>query len=76
MTIVFHDVDNPANDKHFAGALTQIVFGSAQYQWHNREENSYADPDGPPAQSQLTANERTKYEIPKASIVVLRGQVQ
>jgi hypothetical protein len=76
VSIAFHDGDAAGSDRHFAGTVTQIVFGSAQYQWHNREENSFADPDGPPAQSQITANAQTKYEIPKASVVVLRGRVQ
>jgi hypothetical protein len=63
-------------DLHFSGTVDRIVFGSAQYQWHNHEEKSYADPDGPPARSQITAGAQTQYEIPKASIVVLRGRVQ
>ena len=62
--------------KHFAGRTTEIIFGAAQYQWHNREENSYADPDGPPAKAEINSTPQTKYEIPKASIMVLRGRIQ
>ncbi len=76
LTIAFRSVNGPMTDQHFAGPVTQITFGSAQYQWHNHEENSYADPDGPPAHSELTSTAQTTYEIPKASIVVLRGQVK
>jgi len=56
--------------------LTQVVFGAAQYQWNNHEENSYANPDGPPMRAEIAADAQTKYEIPKASVVVLRGQVK
>jgi hypothetical protein len=62
--------------QHFTGPVTQISFGSAQYQWNNHEENSYADPAGPPTQTQIEATPGTIFEIPKASIVVLRGRVE
>jgi hypothetical protein len=35
----------------------------------------HADPDGPVAHSSVTASAGTEYEIPAASIVVLRGKV-
>jgi hypothetical protein len=64
-----------SRERQFKGPVTQFTFGDAQYQWHNQEENSYADPDGPPAKSEFAADGQTRFEIPKASIVVLRGQV-
>ncbi len=76
VAIGFRSGDDPATDQHFTGPVTQLVFGSAQYQWHSHEENGYADPDGPAAQSDVTAAADTRYEIPKASIVVLRGHVK
>jgi hypothetical protein len=80
VTVAFHDGNGKnseaQSEKYFSGAISQIVFGTAQYQWHNHEENSYADPDGPLAQEQINSSPQTRYEIPKASIVVLRGRVQ
>jgi hypothetical protein len=64
------------SDKHFIGTITQIIFGAGQYRWHNHEENSYADPDGPPVQTQISATAQSRFEIPKASIMVLRGRIQ
>jgi hypothetical protein len=75
VTITFRNGEE-GSVQHFNGTVTQINFGSTQYQWHNREENSYADPDGPPSHSTLIATDQTRYEIPKASIVVLRGRVR
>lgn len=75
VSISFRDAA-AAENHSFAGLVTQIVFGPAQYQWHNHEENGFADPDNPPAQSQITATEQTRFEIPEASLVVLRGRVQ
>jgi hypothetical protein len=60
-------------ERHFSGSVTQFTFGSAQYQWHSHEENGYPDPDGPPLQSEITGG---TYEIPKASVVVLRGHIK
>jgi hypothetical protein len=55
--------------------LTRVVFGDAQYQWHSHEESGYANPDGPPLKSEIAADAQNRYEIPKASVVVLRGKV-
>ncbi len=76
LSIAFHGGTGPASEHHFAGPVTQFVFGAAQYQWNNREENSYASPDGPPVKSEITADGSSKFEIPKASVVVLRGQAK
>ena len=50
-----------------------ITFGKAQYQWHAARKKGYADPDGPPATSQLTGGENA-YNLPAASVTVLRGK--
>jgi F5/8 type C domain len=63
-------------DEHFTDTVTQFSFGSAEYQWHNHEENSYADPDSPPGKMRIAATPPTRFDIPKASIVVLRGTVK
>ncbi|ABF39435.1 Galactose-binding superfamily protein [Candidatus Koribacter versatilis Ellin345] len=54
------------------GAVEMVTFGKAQYQWHPDRKNGYADPDGPPVTSKLTAGEQTRYTLPPASINVLR----
>jgi hypothetical protein len=72
VSVAFRD----GGEHRFAGPVTQIVFGAAQYQWNNREENSFAKPDGPAVTSEVVADGSTKFEIPKASVVVLRGMVQ
>jgi hypothetical protein len=70
--IVFHNAkDN--SDAFFAGDVDLITFGSAQYQWHPDINNGTADPDGPPARSKITAAADTTFELPKASITILRG---
>ncbi len=63
-------------DRTFAGALDRITFGAAEYQWHPNGVNGYADPDGPPTKSKITGGPSTLYQLPKASIVVLRGTIR
>jgi hypothetical protein len=72
--IVFHDA-NSNRDGFFAGPVTMITFGKAQYQWHAARKKGYADPDGPPATSQVRGEENELYELPAASVTVLRGTV-
>ncbi len=73
--IVFHDaVSN--RDRFFTGPVAMITFGKAQYQWHAARKKGYADPDGPLASSQLKGGENTLYDLPAASLTVLRGKLQ
>ena len=58
------------------GPVAMITFGKAQYQWHAARKKGYADPDGPPATSQLKGGENALYELPAASLTVLRGKLQ
>jgi len=72
--IVFHNAkDN--GDAFFAGDVDLITFGSAQYQWHPDMNNGTADPDGPPTCSKITAAADTAFELPSASITILRGAI-
>lgn len=59
----------------FAGTVTAVSFGSAQYVWINDGTNSHPDPDNPPVATTITANPDRTYTLPKASITVLRGKV-
>ena len=72
--IVFHNAkDN--SDASFAGDVDLITFGSAQYHWHPDVNNGTADPDGPPARSKITVAADTLFELPNASITILRGTI-
>jgi hypothetical protein len=59
----------------FAGPVTAIVFGKAEYQWHPDVAGGTADPDGPPLQRTLDAGPATSFALPPESITVLRGKV-
>jgi len=52
-----------------------ITFGKEQYQWHPARKKGYADPDGPAATSSLTGGKSTQYNLPPASLTVLRGRL-
>jgi hypothetical protein len=72
--IVFHD-EQPNRDSGFAGPVTMITFGKAQYQWHPDRKAGYAHPDGPPVTSSIFAAANTRYNLPPASLTVLRGRL-
>lgn len=71
--VLFDDSKN--KNASFAGPLTVVTFGSEQYVWINDGLNSHADPDNPPVATSVTANSGTIFNLPKASITVLRGKV-
>ena len=77
-------------NRYFSGPVDRVVFGSAQYLWHPDPDASPApagrggrgaisghpDPDGPPAKSTVASGgPETLYQLPKASIIVLRGRI-
>jgi len=72
--IVFHD-DSSNTGRGFAGPVTVISFGKAQYQWHPARKNGYADPDGPPVTSTQTGGPDALYTLPAASVNILRGNI-
>jgi hypothetical protein len=72
--VVFANLETKRNSS-FSGSVDQITFGIAQYQWHPDGDMGHADPDGPPLQSTTMANAATLYNLPKASIAVLRGDI-
>jgi len=73
--LVFHNTDNH-RDTFFTGPVAMITFGKAQYQWHAARKKGYADPDGPAATAQITGGENAVYNLPAASVTVLRGKLQ
>ncbi len=62
-------------DRHFTGQVDRITFGSNEYQWHIEGARGHADPDGPPSKSKVEGSADALYQIPKASITVLRGRI-
>ncbi len=72
--IVFHDAESN-RDRGFSGPVDFITFGTEQYQWHPGFDDGKADPDGPPARKSIDAASTTVFELPKASVTVIRGTV-
>lgn len=70
--IAFRDAKAGA-DRFFSGPVTTITFGRAQYQWHPDAKGGSADPDGPAVKATLDANADTWFDLPEASVTVLRG---
>ena len=62
-------------DRSFTGPVEQITFGDAQFQWQPDGAMGRLDRDGPPIKSTTMANGSTIYDLPKASITVLRGHI-
>jgi hypothetical protein len=60
----------------FSGPVTLVTFGSEQYSWKNDGENSHADPDGPPVSNILPDIRERTFVLPKASITVIRGNIE
>jgi hypothetical protein len=68
--------DGSAGEKRFFnGPVSVTTFGSAQYQWHPTNQGGFPDPDGPAVKATITANADSVYELPKASMTVLRGAI-
>jgi F5/8 type C domain len=61
--------------RHFSGQVDRITFGSDEYEWNTIKSKGHADPDGPPSKSTFAAPADNFYELPAASIVVLRGHL-
>jgi hypothetical protein len=59
----------------FTGQVSSMVFGKAEYQWHPDRDGGRADPDGPPTSTTLEARTNTSFNLPAASITVLRGKL-
>jgi hypothetical protein len=66
---------NGPRQAQFSGTVRVVSFGSEQYQWKNDELNSHADPDGPPVAADVDAKASGSFELPKASVTILRGKV-
>jgi hypothetical protein len=70
--MVFRD---GARKHSFAGPVTMVTFGSEQYVWKADGAKSHADPDGPPVATVIQDGRQATFTLPKASVTVLRGQI-
>ena len=62
-------------ERAFSGQVERITFGSNEYTWHREGTGGHADPDGPPTRSIVAGGADALYQLPKASITVLRGKI-
>lgn len=62
-------------DRFFSGKVDCVTFGSNEYQWHPEGTRGHADPDGPPSKSTVDGGPDALYQLPRASITVLRGRI-
>jgi hypothetical protein len=67
--------DGESKPQSFVGAVTVITFGKAQYQWHADRKRGYADPDNLAVRSTISADKKTHFNLPAASLTVLRGKL-
>lgn len=72
VSVRFHDAGGA---HYFQDGVAQVTFGSQQYEWHANGANGFADPDGPIARSEEAGGAGAQYVLPKASVIVLRGNV-
>jgi hypothetical protein len=72
--IVFQDSESH-QDQSLIGPVAAITFGKAQYEWHPNRKNGYADPGLPPAKSTVAGAESTRYNLPAASLTIVRGRL-
>jgi hypothetical protein len=74
VSIAFRGGDGGA-DTTFAGPVTMITFGKNQYQWHSGGREGHADPDGPAVSSTVQGGVDAQYDLPPASVTILRGKI-
>lgn len=72
--ISFHNSETNRTS-FFSEPVTTVVFGKAQYQWHPNRKLGYADPDDPPVKSTLSLDAGSLYNLPPASLTVIRGKL-
>jgi hypothetical protein len=67
--------DGGKQPREFSGKVTMVTFGTEQYVWQSQGAKSHADPDGPPLTKTLSGGKAQSFTLPKASITVLRGNI-
>lgn len=72
VSIVFEDDAGGRNS--FLGPVKVVQFGAEQYRWNPSETGGSADPDGPLLTSVVQGKRNSTYNLPRASVTVLRGK--
>ncbi len=75
--VKFQDAANNSY-RFFSGPVDQITFGAAQFHWYADQQTGpmgHVDPDGPPVRSTVNAAADTVFQLPRASITVVRGNI-
>jgi len=72
--ISFHD-SKDKTDRSFSGTVVVKTFGREQYQWHPDAKGGFAEPDGPVASTTMAAGSDTRFDLPAASMSVIRGSL-
>jgi hypothetical protein len=72
--IGFRDANGKV-ERSFSGPVVLKTFGRAQYQWHPDAKGGFAEPDGPIAEATVNANSDTQFDLPAASMSVIRGSL-
>jgi hypothetical protein len=72
--VVFADGETK-HARHFNGPVDRITFGPAEYKWLGEGNGGHAEPDGPATKTTLNGGADVTYTLPKASIIVLRGEI-
>ena len=67
--------DADGTERHFSGTVDMVTFGAEQYVWHPEGAKSHADPDGPLRRTSMPAGKDSSFELPRASVTVLRGHL-
>ncbi len=73
--IVFSTSDG-TRERWFSGPVVSTTFGADQYSWRGDGPNAHPSPDGPLLQRTFVADSGTIFTLPKASITVLRGNIE
>jgi hypothetical protein len=74
VTVEFANAET-TQDSYFSGSVEQTTFGEAQFQWNPGGEMGRAEPDGPALKSTINSSAATLYQLPKASVTVLCGNI-
>jgi len=74
LRVLFQNAEG-RKEAFFAGKVAEITFGREQYQWHPDRKKGYAEPDGPPKSFVVDGEAAATYNLPAASVTVLRGRV-
>jgi hypothetical protein len=73
--IAFRDSES-GRDLAFTREVSVARFGADNYVWHPDGQDGYAEPDGPLARATQPGGAGAAYDLPKASVTVLRGAVR